>query len=136
MANGNTKKLQEIIHEFFEGRLPHIPHVSLIDNISLPETDNNSYFLVATAEKSHFGDVCMLMTTIAQAGIAVRSVETELVGNDYVIYALLEPSNDATTERDIVPLIDACKGLGTYKLKLLRANELNPLVYPTSPLFA
>ncbi len=132
MANGNTKKLQEIIHEFFEGRLPHIPHVSLIDNISLSESNTKSFFLVATADKPHFGDVCALMTTIAQSGIAVRSVETELVGSDYLIYALLEPDNDSTTEHDIISLIDACKGLGTYKVKMLRANELNPLVYPAS----
>ncbi len=132
MANGKTKKIQEIIHEFFEGKLPHIPHVSLIDNISHPENGNNSFFLVATADKTHFSDVCMLMTDITRAEIAVRSVETELIGSDYIIYALLEPSNDAISERDIMPLIDACKGIGTYKLKFLNANELNPLVYPAS----
>jgi hypothetical protein len=132
MADSNTNKLQEMIQDFFEGRLPHIPHVSLIDNISLIGESEKTYFLVATASKDNFKDVCSLMTTLTEKGISTQSIETELVGDQYVLYALLAPKGDDPSESEIVDLVGKTNGIDAFKVKSLQTNELNPLVYPAA----
>lgn len=132
MANGNTKKLQDIIHDFFEGRLQHIPHVSLMDNISLNDTGKTNYFLVSTADPSRYGEVCKLMGTISESGMNIRAMEAELVDSEYIVYALFEPNNPPMSEKNLIELLDSCEGILSYKIKSLQPHELNPLVYPAS----
>ena len=132
MEKGNEENLNTIIDAFFNGTEPYMPHFSLIETMGAGNGGTPLFFVAAKLGAGALDAVGQTISTLVQKGYTLVSLETERIGDSYVVYGLVDCHDEGVSESEMSSFLQPILGTAACKVKMVRQGELNPLTYPSS----